>query len=233
MVDHSKFRCYNCEKMGHFASECRESKQADERRSFQRKDSGSKKKYPVKSYIVEGKSWDDTDDEEEYGNLALMAGTWDPTYGYEVKDMPYDMAKTFDCRTKTCAKYVMDSRKEISSLNGDLKYARIYEQRAKDETEKAKAELSKIQARNEELEITNTQIKNLKQRNEYLEKKFLVYVETETELKNKITELDNKLKHHNVHVHNMNSASCLTKFLLCLNVLAQLLAYHALIKSHG
>ena len=71
-------------------------------------------------------------------------------------------------------KYVMDSRSQISSLNGDLKYARIYEQTAKDETEKAKAELSKIQARNDELEITNTQIENLKQRNEYLEKKFLV-----------------------------------------------------------
>ena len=39
-----------------------------------RKDSGGSKKYPVKSYIAEGKSWDDTDDEEEqYGNLALMA----------------------------------------------------------------------------------------------------------------------------------------------------------------
>ena len=77
----------------------------------------------------------------------------------------------------------MNSRKEISSLNGDLKYARIYEQRAKDETEKAKAKLSIIQGRNEELEITNTQIENLKQRNEYLEKKFLVYIETQTELK--------------------------------------------------
>ena len=44
MVDRSKFRCYNCEKMGHFSSECRESKQADERKAFQRKDSGSKKK---------------------------------------------------------------------------------------------------------------------------------------------------------------------------------------------
>ena len=38
MVDRSKFRCYNCEKMGHLASECRESKQAEERKSFQRKD---------------------------------------------------------------------------------------------------------------------------------------------------------------------------------------------------
>ncbi|KAL8099440.1 hypothetical protein AgCh_031901 [Apium graveolens] len=39
-----------------------------------KKDSGSSRKYPLKSYIDEAKSWDDTDDEEEqYENLALMA----------------------------------------------------------------------------------------------------------------------------------------------------------------
>ena len=42
-----------------------------------------------------------------------MAGDWDLTYGYEVKDMPYDMAKTFDYRTKCCVRNVMNSRKEI------------------------------------------------------------------------------------------------------------------------
>ena len=45
-----------------------------------------------------------------------MAGDWDPTYGYEVKNMPYDMAKTFNCRTKSCVKYVMDSRRVHLSM---------------------------------------------------------------------------------------------------------------------
>ncbi|KAL8115493.1 hypothetical protein AgCh_022117 [Apium graveolens] len=50
------------------------SSRKDKAKAYQKKDSGSSRKYPVKSYIAEGKSWDDTDDEEEqYGNLALMA----------------------------------------------------------------------------------------------------------------------------------------------------------------
>ena len=195
MVDRSKFWCYNYEKMGHFSSEYRESKQADERKAFQRNDSSSKKKYHVKSYIAEGKSWDDTDDEEkEHMNLTLMAqGDYNPNYGYEVHKMPYDMDKRFKCHTKDCVKYVIKTDLKISGLDRRLGYAQDHEKAAKDETEKAKVELSKVQARNDELEITNTQIENLKQRNEYLEKKFLVCVETATEIKNKIIELDNKL----------------------------------------
>ncbi|KAL8147638.1 hypothetical protein AgCh_005095 [Apium graveolens] len=51
----SKIRCFNCDELGHFATDF---------------------KKPKKAYIAKGKSWDDTDDKyeyEEFGNYALMA----------------------------------------------------------------------------------------------------------------------------------------------------------------
>jgi gag-polypeptide of LTR copia-type/Zinc knuckle len=72
LMDKSKFRCYNCNELGHFANDCRKPKQ------FQRIDKGSGnqlKKNQGKAYVAEGRCWDESDneEEEEYVNLALMA----------------------------------------------------------------------------------------------------------------------------------------------------------------
>ena len=70
MVDRSKIRCFNCNELGHFATECKKPRQG----KFVPSDASQKKK-SGKAYLAEGKSWDDTDseDEQEFGNLALMA----------------------------------------------------------------------------------------------------------------------------------------------------------------
>ncbi|XP_063937994.1 uncharacterized protein LOC135147888 [Daucus carota subsp. sativus] len=84
MVDRSKFKCFNCDEPGHFASECKKPNQlAKKEESYDE----LKQKYEAllkkhqgqsiqgKSYVAKGKSWDDTDseEEEERGNVALMA----------------------------------------------------------------------------------------------------------------------------------------------------------------
>ena len=81
MVDRSKFKCYNYNEPGHFATECRKPNQVKGQREsydeLKRKYDALVKKHQGRAYITEGKSWDDSnnDDEETFGNLALMEDT--------------------------------------------------------------------------------------------------------------------------------------------------------------
>ena len=75
MVDRSKIRCFNCNEMGHFATECKKPRQF-KNTSYD----VSQKKKSGKAYLAEGKSWDDSESEdEEVGNLALMAISDNPS----------------------------------------------------------------------------------------------------------------------------------------------------------
>ena len=85
MVDRSKFKCYNCNEPEHFVTECRKTKQMKGQREsydeLKQKYVALLKKKQGKAYIAEGKSWDDSDNDdiEEFGNLALMADTTEST----------------------------------------------------------------------------------------------------------------------------------------------------------
>ena len=85
MVDRSKFKCYNCNAPGYFATECRKLKQIKGQRKsddeLKHKYEAFLKKQHGKAYNAKGKRLDDSDndDTEEFGSLALMTDTTDST----------------------------------------------------------------------------------------------------------------------------------------------------------
>ena len=85
MVNRSKFKYYNCNEPGQFAIECRKPKQVRQQKEsydeLKQKYDALVRKHQGNTYIAEGKSWDDShnDEEETFGNLTLMASTSDST----------------------------------------------------------------------------------------------------------------------------------------------------------
>ena len=98
MVDRSKIRCFNCNEMGHFATEFKKPRQI-KNISYD----VSQKKRIGKAYLAEGKSWDDSESEdEEVGNLALMAISYNPSSSkpqvtFTNTEMVYHLSGTLDC----------------------------------------------------------------------------------------------------------------------------------------
>ena len=98
MVDISKIRCFNCNEMGHFATECKKPRQF-KNTSYD----VSQKKKTDKAYLAKGKSWDDLESEdEEVGNLALMAisdnpSSSKPQVSFNDTEMIYHLSGTLDC----------------------------------------------------------------------------------------------------------------------------------------
>ena len=77
MVDISKICCYTCNDLGHFATEYKKPNQTwkgkESYHKLKQKYEALLKKDQGRAYLDEGKSWDDSDEEGEFGNLALMA----------------------------------------------------------------------------------------------------------------------------------------------------------------
>ena len=120
MVDRSKIRCFNCNKMGHFATECKKPRQF-KNTSYD----VSQKKKSGKAYLAEGKSWDDSESEdEEVGNLALMAISDNPSSSkpqvtFTDTEMIYHLSGTLDCARRENDRIILQNtalEKEVTEL---------------------------------------------------------------------------------------------------------------------
>ncbi|KAL8103453.1 hypothetical protein AgCh_027874 [Apium graveolens] len=163
MVDRSTIRCFNCNELGHFATECRKPKQV-RKNSY---DSNQKSK-SERAYLAKGKSWDDTDSEdEEVGNLALMAIDENTSSSRkEVKftdaELVYHVGGSLDCARRDnemLIQHIKDLKKEVN-----------------------------------ELKLVHINQDKLKEQVSFLENRVNCYRQLETILKDKITGLETKVK---------------------------------------
>ena len=120
MVDRSKICCFNYNEMGHFATKCK--------KPMQFKNTSydvSQKKKTCKAYLDEGKSWDDSESEdEEVCNLVSMAISDNPSSSkpqltFIDTEMIYHLSGTLDCAHRENDRIILQNNaleKEVKEL---------------------------------------------------------------------------------------------------------------------
>ena len=181
MVDRSKFRCFNCNELGHFATECRAPKQIHKKESYDE----LKKKYDAllrkqqgRAYVVtEGKAWDDSDDEQanDFGNLALMADTGSTSTEVPILSLRANLSDE-------------QNRKNADAFSTEIFNLHMSLVASSEENEKLSLKCRMLEARVEELEGKCNEDTLLKESNEYLEHKLKIQIELEAYLREQLAE---------------------------------------------
>ena len=139
------------------------------------------KKQQGKAYIAEGKSWDDSDndDTEEFGNLALMADTTEST----PKSSKVSFLSTVEMSNSDYKQTIEDLSVEMFNIHTSMLAA-------SEENEKLVLKAKMLETSNEELELACVGVLDLKQKIEYLENKDKCNKEVEPALRTKLSEIE-------------------------------------------
>ena len=147
------------------------------------------KKQHGKAYIAEGKSWDDSDndDTEEFGNLTLMADTT----GSTPTSSKVPLLSTIEMSNSDYKQTVEDLSIELFNIHTSMIAA-------SEENEKLVLQVLMLETRNEELELACVGVLDLKQKIEYLENKDKCNKEVESALRTKLSEVEETLKDYKI-----------------------------------
>ena len=147
---------------------------------------GMMAKHKGKAYIAEGGIWDDTESDEdvEYGNLALMADSTDET---PVSTQVTPILTTIDMPLSAYKETVEELSVEMFNIHTSMLAA-------EKENTRLNLLIKALTAKNEELGLVTLSIENLKDRNAYLENRVKCDELIEASLTAKNDELELKLQ---------------------------------------
>ena len=147
------------------------------------------KKQQGKTYIAEGKSWDDSnnDDTEEFENLALMVDT--------TKSTPTSSKVSF---LSTVEMSNSDYKQTVEDLSVEMFNIHTSMLGHSEENEKLVLKVKILETRNEELELACVGVLDNKQKIEYMENKDKCNKEVEYALRTKLSEVEETLKAYKI-----------------------------------
>ena len=188
-VDRSNIWCFNCDELGHFATECRKPKKAKKDKAYlelEAKYDALLKKQQGKAYIAEGKSWDDSDndEDEEVGNYALMA----------LEQGDSSSSKSQVPTLTTIDLNVSQYKETVEKMSTEMFHIHTSMVAANEEVSRLKKINEKLESEKQETELLLVELDTAKQENAYLKNKLKCASEIEAVLRERLEKNEVKLK---------------------------------------